>query len=871
MDRTINLIAMLNQTIGADGLGTQTLNINEEEIKLSIHNIQPNTGSPRWHEAQTIYFGTIDSRLDTISSTLNQNLERVQNDISQQISGLFGIITEKINESDITERQEAVNNASNNTELESAVNALLESIANLNNILQEEIAIFFSYLDSMVFEIDEEVFNLLHNNFTGYSNDSTDNDQRKYIININNQPVVINSIEELLDKSMELLKERRGEAYTINQFFQDSLNNQQLKLNYDLIDNIIAEKGISDEALRSFSSTKDFLNIVSRNELINIARNFYGLDNDDEAIERLMQDHLDLSTPHFYEDERSLYDIVMGKEGASLVDNRDSIFSSVGNQISKVANSATELLQRGYTNHSSNQLQEILRAFPISGINYLEEQKNNPSLTEAEAQEIDKNLSILINQQKEALIYMISQEKKLDNPTNIDDLEQALNLLNNYNSDNLVQLNTHFNNFLNAKFADNRSLPVIDDGIDLKTFNSQMQGRISLPRIHNALYANQVLESGRMNAEYDSRKLPQTKEDGSTPDNNMMAPPQIGPSVLSGVIAQVGNILMEKLYNLESTTPIPTKSWIDENVNLLNIINEQFSDPDNTAGKAFIDSLKENFGQILSNLLINNQDLENTKQEFLNKKNLHNAIQNDMAFLEAQGIIQNNTSVRDLENLAIDLSGVDYDEEISLRNNQITVLIGQREEIESELNDPELSEEERAAKLAQINAINVQIGILNTQIGSLQRDKNILNSAERILSVKDEINGNNLINGVRNMINKNFEDYKAGVTDFSNKIEEIDINDLEDLLKEALQEAELPIEGEDNIKVFSELQNIITKIDDLSGEVKNIFGDKDLVAGGVKAQSIRRLLLLLFVLAMFETSEWEYRRYEADTTRYQIT
>jgi hypothetical protein len=871
MDRTIDLIAILNQTIGANGLGTTALDINENEnIKLSIHNIQPNTGSPRWHEGQIVYFGTADSRLDTISETLDNNLEAIQDDISNHISGLFGIITSKIEESDISEKQTAVNNAGNNQELESAINALLVSANNLNTALQEEIEIFFSFLDTMVFRIDEEVFNLLHNSATGYAENSLD--QTKYFLTINNQSVIINSKEELFNTFLE---KSLGETYTpeekntlTNQFFDSSFNDKRLKLNYDLINDLIASKGLSEEYLESFSSTKDFLNAVTKNELINIAKSFYGVGTDAEAREKLIQDHLDLSTPKYYEDERSLYDIVIGKEDANQASNFDSIFSSIGSQINKVTNSAAELLQTGYTINSKNKLQEILRAFPISGINYLEELKKDPLLSVAESQEVNKNLDILINQQKKALVYIIGQEKKLENPTNIDDLEQALTLLNNYDSNQRTQLNTHFNNFLNGKFSDNRSLPVIDD-IDLETFSQQLQGRIALPKVYNALYANQVLESGRMNAEYDSRKLPQAKEDGSIPENTIIAPPQIGPSILSGVIAQIGKVFMEKVYNLESTAPIPTKSWIDDNLNLLNIINDQFSDPDNTAGKAFIESLKEKFGEVISDLLINNQDLEDTKNQFVDKKNLHNAIQNDMAFLEGQGIINNNTSVRDLENLAIDLSGVNYDQEITNRNNQITNLNSRIDILNSELENPELTEEERAAKQAQITALNTSIGIYNSQIGDLQRDKNILNSAERILSTKEDIRGNNLMNGVRNMTDKNFQDYKDSITTFSNKIESINLEDQE-LLKEALDLAELTIPGGDNIRVFSEIRGIINKIDTLSNEVRNIFGREDAVEGGIEKQSIRRLLLLLFVLAMFEASEWEYRRYEADTTRYQV-
>ena len=100
-DRAIELIGMLNKVIGADGLGTNTFTLLNDELEdirqtLSIHTVEPDAEDPHWQEKQTVYFGTAHDRLDLIQEKLNENLDNIKNDIASNVSGLFDISVVKM-------------------------------------------------------------------------------------------------------------------------------------------------------------------------------------------------------------------------------------------------------------------------------------------------------------------------------------------------------------------------------------------------------------------------------------------------------------------------------------------------------------------------------------------------------------------------------------------------------------------------------------------------------------------------------------------------------------------------------------------------------------------------------------------------------
>ena len=54
-------------------------------------------------------------------------------------------------------------------------------------------------------------------------------------------------------------------------------------------------------------------------------------------------------------------------------------------------------------------------------------------------------------------------------------------------------------------------------------------------------------------------------------------------------------------------------------------------------------------------------------------------------------------------------------------------------------------------------------------------------------------------------------------------------------------------------------------------DLVNLLDERKADFGGIEQQSIKRLILLMFVLSMLEYSDWDYRKTEADQSRYSVT
>ncbi len=53
------------------------------------------------------------------------------------------------------------------------------------------------------------------------------------------------------------------------------------------------------------------------------------------------------------------------------------------------------------------------------------------------------------------------------------------------------------------------------------------------------------------------------------PEDTTMAPPQVSPTILSGVIAAIGNQILYKANDLIYNSKIPDSNWVDNNVTIL--------------------------------------------------------------------------------------------------------------------------------------------------------------------------------------------------------------------------------------------------------------------------------------------------------------
>lgn len=908
-DRAIELIGMLNKVIGADGLGTNTFTLSgelgETNQTLSVHTVEPDITDPAWKEKQTVYFGTSHDRLDLIQSKLAENLDNIKTDIADNVTGLFEILNSK---SELfTEYEDAVINAQNANQLEKAeadLEAKMIEVLTSDETLNEMINAFFENIELTIARMDEEIFDLLNDYDGVYSDGSTDANSQKFLVTLPNRQGqtgvrasnVLDSIDEVLDlvlqENKEIYETQNGEgSYSQaneNTFIQSQVlgnfANGNLTLSDEMIDAIIDDLGLTQEQLDGIDSMGDFLKLINTNKLMSLAGSVYGTTGNDEAtLKELFKDHLEITTPKYYEDQRSLFDILNGKAGADDISNENVIFNSIGDQIKRVSNSAIDLFGYGYEEVTGTNLHETIRRSPLSAIEYLEAQKAN--LSGDESKEVQNLIDNFIDKQGQAIIFMIEQEARKSpiNEALVEELENMLQLIDKYNGDtsDITSFLAGASSGLKELFglsSDDSELPEISTDIELSTFKGVLNEVISLPNVHKALYGNEMREANAINAQFDARKLPDFKQDGSAPEDNAIAPPSIGPSPLAGVLAKIGDVLMQKAYNLEKDANVPTQEWMDENVQMLETINDQLPGLGmSSAGEAFVDSLRENFKDVIKDFFASNIELQNDKNKKETKFKKGEATTDEFQFLVNSGVITHNTKVTDLEDLADQLDNVNYTQEIGWRTNSIGNLNSQIQNLQQSLQNPDLTEDEIAYINQEISRLNGDISRLSSEIISLSRDEEILSAAEEILEVKDDINGNNLVQGYNNMLKKNSDDYKKSIvdfsdsmTDFSRDLDEDGVSDIVQTFKNSFDEANLDLD-ENGENDFVDINGIINKVGGLSDKIKNIYGGNEAVAGGVEEQSIRRLILLMFVFSMLEAGEWDYRRYEADTTRYQVT
>jgi len=944
-DRAIELIGMLNKVIGADGLGTNTFTISgslgETDQTLSVYNVERDITDPLWTEKQTVYFGTTNDRLDLIQSKLSENLENIKNDIANNVTGLFDILNSK---SAIFDSYElAVKEANNAQELEQAEINLQNKITEVltsDETLEEMINAFFVNIELTIERMDSEIFDLLNDYDGVYSNGSTDADAQKFLVTLPNRSgqtgkrpsQILNTIDEVLalvlQEDKEIYEDNNG-AGTYAQAEEDSfIKNQvlgnfasgRLKLGDEMINAIIDDLGLNQDQLDQIDSMDDFLKLINPDKLISLAKGVYpAATNDAAALKELLKDHLEITTPKYYEDQRSLYDILKGKAGADDFSNENVVFNSIGDQIKRVSNSAVDLFGYGYDEVTGTNLHETIRRNPLSAIAYLEAQKI--SLSGDELDEVENLIDNFIDKQGQAIEFMIQQasKKNVYNEDLVDELKDLLELVSDYNGDP-----NEITNFIASGSTELKELfgesPAIDTSIDLNIFKNVLNEVINLPNIHQALYGNEMRESSTINSQYDARKLPDFKQDGSAPEDDSIAPPSIGPSPLAGVLAKIGDVLMQKAYNLGKDTDVPTEEWMDDNVSMLNNINDGFDGiGDSPAGVAFLESLRTNFKDIIkdffstnlpkqeakdaaraeldalldaqkSNKLLGHNDPNIDLADYSTSANLNNISNALSGDLTASSNFINQVGLKDIKEYLDDtitsLSGIDFEEESSSLQDQISSL-------NTQLQDLEENEETQS----EIDDINAQIAELANQIINLNKNQNnllmaqdLLNSSNGIKNLKkhhqDKVDKANRNNSGGHGINQYLEeeialkmvnlkdaiqDYSDSMTDFS-RDRDIDGDGIDDnlitLFKASLDKADLDLDGNGE-NDFVDIKGIIDKIGGLSDKIKNIYGGNEAVAGGIEDQSIRRLILLMFVFSMLEAGEWDYRRYEADTTRYQ--
>jgi hypothetical protein len=959
-DRAIELLGMLNNAIGASGqLGTQEAEIvfndgngNRNET-LSNQLIAPSAQDARWAEDERVYYQATNQRVDLIAQELEDSLDRIKSELVGNITGLFNTLAAKDNDASdgkksINQLEIEVANAATTEALIAAQEALAAratEILTSEEALNEMVNIFFESFQLNIERINSEVFNKLHDFDDNYANGASDIENEKFFYqrsydmpgDVDGEPkpaVILNTSQEVLDQlilEQKILHEDRFGAGTFTvamgqQFIRNATEtkffNGDLKLSDDIIALIIADRNLSDDDLLDFDSMEDFIDLISFNQLIE----YTGIADRQAAIDSLYKDHIQVATPKYYEDQRTIFDILNGKNNSVNSGNtKDRMFSSVNSQMSNVAQGIEDLMRNGYEKVGSSNLQIAIRQNPFAGIEYLEGQRAN--LEGVFVELVDEQISVLTARQVTLINNLVSdlinERRAIRNSENVDEAKiEEINAiitkavaaeeeLRNYNANN----NTKTKTKLAELFPQVNDIEFDSAEVEYATFTNALDPEAKFTRASKMLYVFEDNESGKKNASFSTRKLPTPAADGTIPEDTMPIPPLLSPSPLSAVIAKIGNTVIEKSQALINGDEIPTTDWMIDNTSTLISINEKLGELGaSSAGEAFLNNLRESFKSVIKDFFNASNPLKESQDEIKNNLIKVDTFLGEGFDLTLTGLSTNLTSISnaianpdniDIGNNFVNLAGlepvkeylttqidgldnINYAQEIDNRQDEIEI-INQKER------DQTITEEDIARR-----------ALLQQEVIGLRRDENNLEAAQELLygaggtqanpqagSVLNIYNSydqkmNQIINdrgGLNGLDKKDFlaqaedelgvefkeaiQEYSDSLTDFG---KDVDGNgaDIIDTFKASLDQTSLDLDG-NGVNDFIDIKNMVTSLTSLSESITNTFGGMDPTEGGIDKQGIRRLILLMFLFSILEAGEWDSRINDANVDRYSLT
>ncbi|MDA0773115.1 MAG: hypothetical protein O3C63_09275 [Cyanobacteria bacterium] len=286
-DKALALFDLLNQVTGTEGGNFKTFDIEGESLSLGLYRTERDADSPAWTQGDIIYFQDSASRLEAIESKLRVNFNKLQNDITGNISKLYELVGKSATgeiSSDDSSILGMINKLANDDS--SSVEDLENNISNLlidKNAIEALVDKLFEQFELNVTRLNEEIFDLLNDNDDIFSNsegsetDTTSSEPRYLLslgdneakLTIDNHPDRKSHLDQALDITLEFLQQRYendtdntrpwNEAAEIALRTSDMFSRGSLLLDPKLIDAIIKEKGISDDALQKFTNQQQFL------------------------------------------------------------------------------------------------------------------------------------------------------------------------------------------------------------------------------------------------------------------------------------------------------------------------------------------------------------------------------------------------------------------------------------------------------------------------------------------------------------------------------------------------------------------------------------------------------------------------------------
>ncbi len=589
-DRVIELLGLVNQATGQSGAGTLSINLDGLDGTTEILNsyslgADPNSATPYQDEEQ-YYYQSSTNRLSQVQEIVNRNLTDLENNLTTNIGGLFNILNSKgqgLNPL-TTQLQGATDAASIEAlgnSLEAQLNTDLTSDAALNDIMTQ----FFNQLSITVDKINQEIFDLLNDYDTDYANNS--GSSPKYLLIQSGQdPQVIDSIDELYDVTIDQAQEtfaaaNPGATFVEDDFISNSIDAlysyKALKLSPEFMQYIVGQTFTKATESKLHGSV-DFLNRLTKNHLLRLADDFYGTDRTN-TLKNLFKDNLDISTPKYIEDERTLFDLLQGDTdpNATTSNLAGTLFKSLQGTLEGFGDSTIEVMELGYSHAATNELQASIRKNPTATIAYLLSQRASASPED----QLIIDASIVALRTRETIInaYEVSSGKQ-------------------YHSDDSF-----------------------DPSLSLSTVLNAIDGDTQLYSPHKLLYASEIQEAGSINARSFGQKLATPMDDGTVEEDTKILPPWVSPTIFSAIIAKIGNTLVQNATNLQ--TP-DTQDWMNQFTGTLTSIGNKISSGEiSSGGQSFLDSLRNNFKGVVNNFY---DQFAPLKVELNDAKNLLDAV-----------------------------------------------------------------------------------------------------------------------------------------------------------------------------------------------------------------------------------------------------
>jgi hypothetical protein len=696
----------------------------------------------------------------------------------------------------------------------------------------------------------------------------------------------------------------------VNSNISNLIKNFKLKLSPELIETIIEEKNLNQDDLKKIKNSGDFLKILNQENLFEIAGKHYNLTDKKEIALKLFEENLKINTPIYYEDQRSVFDILIGKNNDhGDTNNINKIFSSLEEQIYNLGETTKNLISYGYDKPAKNNLQKYLRNNPLNSALYLENylKNNTDSLDSNQKDTISKNIRKLLDRLDLLLKDQIKESNK-EYASEIKEFGQAIKNYSAQEDKNITSILEKFNSLnpnLQKKFSFDpwpESLSAYTDE-NLTKIQAEMTESSKFFNTHRALYGLEMQEANKLNSQHFNKKLPEPRSDGTMPEIEEPIPPMIGPSLLSSVIVSIGNQALDRASSILETEH-PDENWLTEKSSFLKKLDNDLKElpNDSTRSQKFITAIKNTFVPIIKKFL------ENKSQSRTETNIAKNSLINHNTTIKKLNILSGTESGFEfrIENLEQTLNQIETDlpelmnpqsinnnnkiSNMGLTNTKNYLELSSRNLQALILNPPENIEvnwlQEKISKVYDLlygdngNSSNPTTGSIMERFSSFNNDIN-----QACINKPDDIDQINYLNTKQVEL---IDGFKESIKNYTNDLTNIEDNnnfDIKQAFKDALDKAGFDYDGDgvvdpaidsdgNGINDFQDLKNLANMIsggtNSLAGTLENVFGSKTESTRNVNQMGLRRLVLMMFLFTIFESSEWDHQRQEADISRYQI-